>query len=101
MTLKIARRYFPSAAHCWAGQLVNLNTTLDSDNCLSELVSEPDRELAWVKEKLQIAHLNHKQTNLNSILVILPSEYSPKRILMQTEDIIIEWVFFYISRVKG
>ena len=31
--------------------------------------------------------------NLSFILVILPSSISPTRILMQREDIILEWLF--------
>ena len=37
--------------------------------------------------------MDHVDLNLNCILVMLPSKFSPTGILMQREDIILEWIF--------
>ena len=37
--------------------------------------------------------MDHVDLNLNCILVILPCKNSPKGILIQREDIILEWIF--------
>ena len=49
--------------------------------------------MALIKEKLQKAHVDHVDPNLNCILVILPSKYFPRGILMERENIILEWIF--------
>ena len=46
-----------------------------------------------IEEKLQEAHVDRVNSNLSSILVILPSRISSTGILMQREDIILEWIF--------
>ena len=46
-----------------------------------------------IEEKLQVAHVDRVNPNLSSILDILPSRISPTGILMQREDIILEWIF--------
>ena len=54
-----------------------------------------------VKEKLQEVHIDSVNPILNCILVILPSRISPMGILMQREDIILEWIFYHINEVKN
>ena len=45
------------------------------------------------EEKLQEAHVDRVNPSLSCILVILPSRISLMGILMQREDIILEWIF--------
>ena len=77
-------------------ELDNLFKTLNGDkdlNSPTELSPETVKELALVEKKLQDAHVDHVDPDLNCILVILPSKHSPTRILMQREDVILEWIF--------
>ena len=46
-----------------------------------------------VEEKLQETHVDRVYPNLNCVLVILSSRISPTEILIQMEDIILEWIF--------
>ena len=74
-------------------ELSNLFKTLDGDknlNHLRELSAEAERKLALVEKKLQDAHVDHLDTKLECILVILPSKHSLKGILMHREYIILE-----------
>ena len=52
-----------------------------------------EKELIVGEEKLQEAHVDKMNSNLNCIFVILPSRISPTGILMQKEDIFLEWIF--------
>ena len=77
-------------------ELDNLFKTLQGDKDLNsprELSSEAERELALVEKKLRDAHIDRVDPDLNCILVILPSKHSPTGILMQREDVILEWIF--------
>ena len=62
-------------------------------NSPRELTAEAEEELTMVEEKLQEAHVDRVDPDLNFILVILPSRISPTGILMQREDTILEWIF--------
>ena len=62
-------------------------------NSPRKLTVEAEKELTMIEEKLQEAHVDRVNPNLSSILVILPSRISPTGILMQREDIILEWIF--------
>ena len=76
--------------------IIHLNKTLDGDKDLNsprELTAEAEKELTMVEEKLQESHVDRVDRNLSCILVILPSRISPTGILMQREDIILEWIF--------
>ena len=76
--------------------IVHLNKTLYGDKDLNnsrKLTVEAEKELTMIEEKLQEAHVDRVNPNLSSILVILPSRISPTGILMQREDIILEWIF--------
>ena len=76
--------------------IVYLNKTLDGDKDLNsprKLRAEAEKELTMIEEKLQEAHVDRVNPNLSCILVILPSRISPTGILMQREDIILEWIF--------
>ena len=46
-----------------------------------------------VEETLQETHVDRVDPKLSYILVILPSSIFPTRILMQRDDIILEWIF--------
>ena len=50
-------------------------------------------ELGWVEKRILEAHMDCADPNLDCILVILPSREYPSGILMQREDIILEWIF--------
>ena len=74
----------------------NFVKTLDGNKDLNsprKVSAEAERELALVEEKLQKIHVDHVYPNINCILAILPSKHSPTGILMQREDIILEWIF--------
>ena len=73
--------------------IIHLYKTLDGDKDLNsprELTAEAEKELIIVEEKLQEAHVDRVNPNLNCILVILLSRISPTGSLMQREDIILE-----------
>ncbi|WP_226391376.1 hypothetical protein, partial [Penaeicola halotolerans] len=75
---------------------IHLNKTLDGDkdfNSPRELTVYEGKELTIVEEKLQEAHVDRVNLNLNCILVIFPSRISPPGILMQRDNIILEWIF--------
>ncbi|KAL6030846.1 hypothetical protein STEG23_024726 [Scotinomys teguina] len=77
-------------------ELSNLFKTLEGDKDLNsprELTPEAEKELALVEKKVQDGHVDRVDPKLDCILVILPSRYSPTGILMQREDIILEWIF--------
>ncbi|KAL6093193.1 hypothetical protein STEG23_016117 [Scotinomys teguina] len=74
----------------------NLFKTLEGDKDLNsprELTPEAEKELALVEKKVQHGHVDREDPKLDCILVILPSRHSPTGILMQREDIILEWIF--------
>ena len=76
--------------------IIHLNKTLDGGKDLNsprELTAEAEKELTVVEEKLHKAHVDRVNPNLNCILGILPSRISPTGILMQRDDIILEWIF--------
>ncbi|KAL6086919.1 hypothetical protein STEG23_013424, partial [Scotinomys teguina] len=62
-------------------------------NSPRELTPEAEKELALVEKKVQDGHVDRVDPKLDCILVILPSRHSPTGILMQREDIILEWIF--------
>ncbi|KAL6048456.1 hypothetical protein STEG23_026502, partial [Scotinomys teguina] len=62
-------------------------------NSPRELTPEAEKELALVEKKVQDGHVDQVDPKLDCILVILPSRHSPTGILMQREDIILEWIF--------
>ena len=62
-------------------------------NSFRELTPETEKELTMNEEKLQEAHVDRVNPSLSCILVILPSRISLMGILMQREDIILEWIF--------
>ena len=69
---------------------------MDGDKDLNsprELTAEAEKELTMVEEKLQEAHVDRVNPKLSCILVVLPSRISPTGILMQRDDIILEWIF--------
>ena len=77
-------------------ELVNLFKTLDGEKDLNsprEFSVEAKKELALVEKKLQEAHVDRVDPDLDCILVILPSSLSPTGVLMQRENIILEWIF--------
>ncbi|KAL6087981.1 hypothetical protein STEG23_022841, partial [Scotinomys teguina] len=77
-------------------ELSNLFKTLEGDKDLNssrELTPEAEKELALVEKKVQDGHVDLVDPKLDCILVILPSRHSPTGILMQREDIILEWIF--------
>ncbi|KAL6061548.1 hypothetical protein STEG23_000991, partial [Scotinomys teguina] len=77
-------------------ELSNLFKTLEGDKDLNsprELSPEVEKELALVEKKVQDGHVDRVDPKLDCILVILPSRHSPTGILMQREDIILEWIF--------
>ncbi|KAL6062885.1 hypothetical protein STEG23_004248 [Scotinomys teguina] len=77
-------------------ELSNLFKTLEGDKDLNsprELTPEAEKELALVEKKVQDGHVDRVDPKLDCILVILPSRHSPTGILMQREDIILEWIF--------
>ena len=55
-------------------------------NSPRELTAKAEEELITVEEKLQEAHEDRVNLNLNCISVILPSRISPTEILMQREE---------------
>ena len=65
-----------------------------------ELSVKAEKELILIEEKLQKANVDHVDLNLNWILVILPSIPASAGILMQREDIILEWIFYHLNQVK-
>ncbi|KAL6044961.1 hypothetical protein STEG23_011878, partial [Scotinomys teguina] len=76
--------------------LQNLANTLEGDKDLNsprELSTEAEKELAIVEKTIREAHVDHVNPELKCILVILPSRHSPTGILMQREDVILEWIF--------
>ncbi|KAL6055804.1 hypothetical protein STEG23_028764 [Scotinomys teguina] len=76
--------------------LQNLTNTLEGDKDLNsprELSAEAEKELAIVEKTIQEAHVDRVNPELKCILVILPSRHSPTGILMQREDVILEWIF--------
>ncbi|KAL6041067.1 hypothetical protein STEG23_013408 [Scotinomys teguina] len=77
-------------------ELQNLANTLEGDKDLNsprELSAEAEKELAIVEKTIREAHVDHVNPELKCILVILPSRHSPTGILMQREDVILEWIF--------
>ncbi|KAL6073596.1 hypothetical protein STEG23_027897 [Scotinomys teguina] len=77
-------------------RLQNLANTLEGDKDLNsprELSAEAEKELAIVEKTIREAHVDHVNPELKCILVILPSRHSPTGILMQREDVILEWIF--------
>ncbi|KAL6062608.1 hypothetical protein STEG23_004222, partial [Scotinomys teguina] len=73
-----------------------LANTLEGDKDLNsprELSAEAEKELALVEKTIREAHVDRVNPELKCILVILPSRHSPTGILMQREDIILEWIF--------
>ena len=69
---------------------------MDGDKDLNsprELTAEAEKELTMVEEKLQEVHVDSVNPKLNCILITLPSGISPTGILMQRDDIILEWIF--------
>ena len=70
-------------------------------NSPRELSAEAERELALGERKLQDAHVDHLDLELDCILVILPSKHFPTGLLMQRENIILEWIFYHINQVKN
>ncbi|KAL6067262.1 hypothetical protein STEG23_006100 [Scotinomys teguina] len=77
-------------------ELSNLFKTLEGDKDLNsprELTPEAEKELVLVEKKVQDGHVDRVDPKLDCILVILPSRHSPTGILMQREDIILEWIF--------
>ncbi|KAL6074187.1 hypothetical protein STEG23_009478 [Scotinomys teguina] len=76
--------------------LQNLANTLEGDKDLNsprELSAEAEKELALVEKTIREAHMDRVNPELKCILVILPSRHSPTGILMQREDVILEWIF--------
>ncbi|KAL6089803.1 hypothetical protein STEG23_025751 [Scotinomys teguina] len=76
--------------------LQNLANALEGDKDLNsprELSAEAEKELAIVEKTIREAHVDHVNPELKCILVILPSRHSPTGILMQREDVILEWIF--------
>ncbi|KAL6031936.1 hypothetical protein STEG23_004786 [Scotinomys teguina] len=76
--------------------LQNLANTLEGDKDLNsprELSPEAEKELALVEKTIREAHVDRVNPELKCILVILPSRHSPTGILMQREDVILEWLF--------
>ncbi|KAL6034032.1 hypothetical protein STEG23_014676, partial [Scotinomys teguina] len=76
--------------------LQNLANTLEGDKDLNsprELSAEAEKELAIVEKTIREAHMDRVNPELKCILVILPSRHSLTGILMQREDVILEWIF--------
>ncbi|KAL6087735.1 hypothetical protein STEG23_010568, partial [Scotinomys teguina] len=76
--------------------LQNLANTLEGDKDLNsprELSPEAEKELALVEKTIREAHVDRVNPELKCVLVILPSRHSPTGILMQREDVILEWIF--------
>ncbi|KAL6044970.1 hypothetical protein STEG23_011887 [Scotinomys teguina] len=76
--------------------LQNLANTLEGDKDLNsprELSAEAEKELAIVEKTIRETHVDRVNPELKCILVILPSRHSPTGILMQREDVILEWIF--------
>ncbi|KAL6038870.1 hypothetical protein STEG23_031180, partial [Scotinomys teguina] len=76
--------------------LQNLANTLEGDKDLNsprELSAEAEKELAIVEKTIREAHVDRVNPELKCILVILPSRHSPTGILMQREDVILQWIF--------
>ncbi|KAL6084356.1 hypothetical protein STEG23_031659, partial [Scotinomys teguina] len=76
--------------------LQNLANTLEGDKDLNsprELSPEAEKELALVEKTIREAHVDRVNPELKCILVILPYRHSPTGILMQREDVILEWIF--------
>ncbi|KAL6084271.1 hypothetical protein STEG23_038369 [Scotinomys teguina] len=76
--------------------LQNLANTLVGDKDLNsprELSAEAEKELAIVEKTIREVHVDCVNPELKCILVILPSRHSPTGILMQREDVILEWIF--------
>ena len=76
--------------------IIHLNKTLDGDKELNrprELRTKGEKVLMIIKEKLQDTHMDRVNPNLYCILVILPPTIFPRGILMQRDDIILEWIF--------
>lgn len=73
-----------------------LARTLEGHKNLStptELSAEGERELVLAEKKIQAVHVDQVDPKLNCILVILLSRQSSSGILVQREDIILEWIF--------
>lgn len=62
-------------------------------NSPRECPADGEKELIAIQEKMQKAHMDKMNPN-NCILVILISRIFPTGILMQGEDIILEWICF-------
>lgn len=62
-------------------------------NYILTALTKISKQLTLVEETFQKAHVDHMEPNLNCILVILLSRYSPTGILTQREDFILEWIF--------
>ncbi|KAL6044259.1 hypothetical protein STEG23_019939 [Scotinomys teguina] len=76
--------------------LQNLANTLEGDKGLNgprELSAEAEKELALVEMTIREAHVDRVNPELQCILVIFPARHSPTDILMQREDVILEWIF--------
>jgi hypothetical protein len=76
-------------------ELSNLFQTLHGDKDLNSPRKLPagKEELDLVERKLQDKHLDCIDPKMACNLVILPFTHSPIRILMQSEDYILEWIF--------
>ena len=75
--------------------IIHLNKTIEGNKVLispRELPGKAKKELTVVEEKLQETHMHWVDPNNTCILVLLPSWISPIGILMQKEDIILEWI---------
>lgn len=51
--------------------------------------------MALGEKKFQDAYVDGLDPELNCILVLQPSTYSPTGILMQREDNTLEWIFYH------
>ena len=77
---------------------------MDGDKDLNsprDLTAEAEKELTMVEKKLQEAHVDRVNPKLSCILDILSSRISPTGILMQRDDIILEWIFCHTNQVKN
>lgn len=78
-------------------ELSTLFQTFQGDKDLNsprKLSAETEREFILVEKKLQDAHVDHLDPQLDCIVVILPFTHLTTGILMQREDNILEWIFF-------
>lgn len=61
--------------------------------------AKAERELAFVEKKLQDAHVDCLDPELDSFLVILVSTHSTTEILMQRENTILQFYLYHTNRV--